>query len=697
MRHGRRRLRQRAEMEDSMDSSSDTDTLLGAKTVEAIQDNSEEFVLNAMIEPRPWECRMCTLLNEDGNASRCSVCKSKRHGSLRKTLKLSQWLSQPEDRTEKKQSENKVAFMSARRDFVEIIDSSDSGESDAAGVGTTSTDSDVTSCRRRSDNTICNLKAVKSNQELWSNLYAPITVDDLCVNKKKMQEISEWLHRNASPCPGVFQKRLLFLCGPPGSGKSTAVRRIALQSGILVKEWSDNSFAGKLDYARMLRDDFYMPQVSGSDDFSDFIHRSVTYAALPFATSRRMPFIGRKRRLANDQDAARYKEEPLARSGQLILIESWPQSWSGDLSLYEEKLKHMYQSVVSSADGLRYPVVCIYSDVQGSKLDVEHLSRKFSREVMHSPLTSVINVNAVTSTQMKKCLERVAAQENCAFQVADIQKIIDCSCGDIRHALNMLQVLGNPGVKKLEMVLAPASKKAKREKMSTSPKTLSAITSSVRDPFLSDFHVVGKLLHGKMLQSESSDKGKSKRKTYDIDDDQILSASAMPMERVLGLVHENSVAYFSQVEDLSGALELMSFCEMMVAKSCNSVSISEAFKRSRDVTQAILLRAVAVTNKNPAPKKFRPITRPRTYTAKQRMVSRREEMVLVAGEDDYGFRYVCMGDVFAFEVEPYLKIMDQVGGYTARQYRGESACVMDALSLRDAVDDEIENSDEGWP
>uniref|UniRef100_M4BFL1 RanBP2-type domain-containing protein n=1 Tax=Hyaloperonospora arabidopsidis (strain Emoy2) TaxID=559515 RepID=M4BFL1_HYAAE len=682
-----------------MDSSSgtDTDTLLGAKTVEAIQDNAEELVPSATIGPRPWECRMCTFLNEDGSASGCSVCRSKRPGLLRKTRKLSQWLSQPVDWTEKKQSENRIASTSARRDFVEVIDSSESGENDAAGVGTTSTNCDVTSCRRRKDSTICNLKAVKSKQELWANLYAPKTVDDLCVNKKKVQEISEWLHHNASPRPGVFQKRLLFLYGPPGSGKSTAVRRIALQLGILVKEWSDNSSAGKLDYARMLRDDFYMPQVSGVDDFSDFIHRSVTYAELPFATSRRMRFTGRKRRLASNQEAAYYREEPSASSGQLILIESWPQSWSSDLSLYEEKLRQIYQSVVSSADRFRYPAVCIYSDVQGSKLDVEHLSRKFSREVIHSPLTSVINVNAVTSTQMKKCLERVAAQEKCAFQVADIQKIIDCSGGDIRHALNMLQVSKYPGVKKLEMVLAPASKKGKRENMSTSPKTLSAITSSVRDPFLSDFHVVGKLLHGKMLQSKSGDKGKSKRKTYDIDDDQVLAASAMPMERVLGLVHENSIAYFSQVEDLSGALELMSFCEMMVAKSCNSVSISEAFKRSRDVTQAILLRAVAVTNKNPAPKKFRPITRPRTYTAKQRMVSRREEMVLVAREDDYGFRYACMGDVFAFEVEPYLKILDQVGGSTVRQVNGESTCVMDALSLRDTVDDEIENSDEGWP
>ena len=93
---------------------------------------------------------------------------------------------------------------------------------------------------------------------------------------------------------------------------------------------------------------------------------------------------------------------------------------------------------------------------------------------------------------------------------------------------------------------------------------------------------------------------------------------------------------------------------------------------------------------------FRPITRPRTYIAKQRMVSRREEVELVTRRDGYEYQYACMGDVFAFEVEPYLKIMDQAGGAIVRSIDGESTRAMDSLSLQDVVDDEIENSDEEW-
>ncbi|EEY66281.1 uncharacterized protein PITG_03838 [Phytophthora infestans T30-4] len=509
---------------------------------------------------------------------------------------------------------------------------------------------------------------------LWADLYAPETVDDLCVNKTKVQEISEWLERNASPISGVFQKRLLILCGPPGSGKSTAVRCIAPKLGLLIKEWEDNSAAGKLNYERMLREDFWTPQVSSVDDFSDFIHRSSAYGALPVATSRHTSTIGRKRRLSNTQQVYGNFQTPSVSAGQVILIESWPQSWSKDKSLYEEKLQRVYQHVVDPAGGCRYPVVCIYSDVQGSKIDLHHLSRKFSREVIHSPLTSVININAVTSAQLKKHLSRAATQESCPCQPADIQNIIDSSNGDMRHALNMLQLLQNPNVKKHRI-----------------SETSSATSSSARDPFLSDFHVVGKLLHGKMLQNKSADESALKN---DVDYDQILNASAMPLDRILGLVHENSIAYFSQVEDLSGALELMSLCEVMVAESYSGASSSEAVKRSRDVAQAILTRTIAVTNENPAPKAFRPITRPRTYTTNQRIVSRRDEMLVATRGGEHGLQHACTGDVFAFEVEPFLTIMDRVGGPAIRQ--NTSTFAMDTLSLKEEVDDEIENSDDEW-
>ncbi|ETP29140.1 hypothetical protein F442_21680 [Phytophthora nicotianae P10297] len=687
MQSGRRRLRQRSERKnESVDSSSDSDVELVTK-VEGVRPHSQE--LKTGIAENAWECRMCTFLNEDTRASRCELCESARPGLPRKTRKLSQWLSQPMNKTEHNSSTKKQSS-GASMEPIEVIDSSESGNSDDdASVTSAASYNGEATLLRRSNGKVA---TAKTNQGLWTDLYAPKTVDDLCVNKKKVQEISEWLDRNASPQPGVFQKRLLFLCGPPGSGKSTAVRCIARQLGLLIKEWEDNSAAGKLNYERMLREDFWTPQISGVDDFSDFIHRSSAYAALPVATSRHASSIGGKCRLSSTQPGS----GNLQKTGQVILIESWPESWSKDKSLYEEKLQRIYQHVVDPAGGCRYPVVCIYSDVQGSKIDLDHLSRKFSREVMHSPLTSVININAVTSVQLKKHLTRITAQENCPFQPADIQNIIDSSNGDMRHALNMLQLSLNPNVKKHKAVSATTTKKGKRRRVSSANSEAStAPSASIRDPFLSDFHVVGKLLHGKMLANKNADESALRNGANTIDYDQILDASAMPLDRVLALVHENSIAYFTQVEDLSGALDLMSLCEVLVAESYSGVRSSEAFKRSRGVAQAILMRTVAVTNENPAPKAFRPITRPQTYTAKQRIVSRREEMLVATRGGKHGLQHACTGDVFAFEVEPFLTIMDRVGGPATRQ-NAAGTLAIDSLSLKEEVDDEIENSDDEW-
>ncbi|CAI5744998.1 unnamed protein product [Peronospora destructor] len=667
-----------------MDRSSDSDVVMVFESKE-IRRNSQE-----LINIKTWECPMCTFLNEDISAFRCKVCESKRPGSGKKTRKLSQWLSQPADKTEEEQS-NVRKVSGAQAEPVEVIDSSESD--DAAGISGGATD------LRWSNDINGKLMTAKSNRRLWADLYAPNTVEELCMSKKKVQEISEWLQGNASPHMDVFQKRLLFLCGPPGSGKSTAVRCIARQKRLFVKEWKDNSAAGKIKYERMLRKEFWTQPMSGVDDFSDFIHRSSTYTALPVATSRRVPCVGRKRRLLKSQVESSYLQASSTSAGELILLESWPQSWcSKEQAVYEEKLQRIYQHVIDPAGSCHYPVVCIYSDVQGSKIDLEHLSQKFSREVMHSPLTSVININAVTSAQLKKHLSRVCAQENYACQSVDIQKIIDSSNGDIRHALNMLQVLQSLSVNnKPRMALALASKKKRKEKgVSACVKISSSTSSSARDFFLSNFHVVGKLLHGKMLQRKCDDESEVKYGANDADYDQILDATAMPLDRVLGLVYENSIAYFSQVEDLSDALGLMSLCEVMVNNSYNGASNLEASKRSREVAQAMLLRTVAITNKNPTPKAFRPITRPRTYTAKQRIVSRREDMELVTRGGDYGLQYACTGDTFAFEVEPFLTIMDAVGGRATRPNEVGSSFAINSLSLQDVVDDEIENSDEGW-
>lgn len=137
--------------------------------------------------------------------------------------------------------------------------------------------------------------------------------------------------------------------------------------------------------------------------------------------------------------------------------------------------------------------------------------------------------------------------------------------GDLRHAINMLQMLQSRD----SGVTRKTSKVNGKKQACGSNKEGS---SAKRDPFFSDFHIVGKLLNGKLVKSRSATDGKKDER---VDYDQLLDAVDLPLEKVLSLVHENCVDFFTQIEDLGDAMELMSFSENLIAASYKAISSSE--------------------------------------------------------------------------------------------------------------------------
>lgn len=274
----------------------------------------------------------------------------------------------------------------ARKPYAEVIDSSGGSDADERDRKVSSR-APVHHARRFP--TPAAARTTATSSALWADAHAPSSVDDLCVNKKKVTELAEWLTRaTATATASVHpRKRLLFLCGPPGCGKSTAVRCLAQRMRVEIKEWSDNSAAGKLSYDRMLTEQFWTQQTSGVDDFMDFIARSVTYAALPVATVAPT----RKRRLASRSAL------PVASVGQVILIESWPQSWSKQDATWDDRVQRIFRWIVDPAAQTQFPVVCVFSDVRESKIDLSQLAKLFSADVLNSPFTTVMSFNSVTA------------------------------------------------------------------------------------------------------------------------------------------------------------------------------------------------------------------------------------------------------------------------------------------------------------
>lgn len=366
-----------------------------------------------------WACPRCTFLNEDAQATRCEMCDSARveDPPRKKTRKMSQWLersSQPPVRRTPAKETRKA------RELVES--NSDDEDDDLASTSRFLTGRSTRQKTTRSDDN--GGSTVKTAAELWAEAYAPASVGDLCINKKKVEELREWMARNASPAAADSavrqhppRQRLLFLCGPPGAGKSTAVRCIARELGLAITEWGDNESAGRLNYDRKLNSEFQTPYVSSLNDFADFIRQSVSYSALPLvAVSRRRArsVMAESVSATTDESSRLHRKRkfpgggagtivaPVASptpSGHVILVENWPETWSRDQkAATEEKLQQIFRQIVDPGARYRgFPVVCIYSDVRESKVAVDQLSRKFSADVARSPFTVVMNINAVTT------------------------------------------------------------------------------------------------------------------------------------------------------------------------------------------------------------------------------------------------------------------------------------------------------------
>lgn len=190
---------------------------------------------------------------------------------------------------------------------------------------------------------------------------------------------------------------------------------------------------------------------------------------------------------------------------------------------------------------------------------------------------------------LKKHLTRVVERERCKIAQSDIDSIVATANGDIRHALNTLQVAHNRIDGPPSAFSYPSKSKSKKKKQDTAAEKVKMGTSdggepSVigRDAFLSDFRVLGKILYGKTLNGKaasSSSSASSAPGLQPVDYEAMISTSGMSIDRALAFVHENGISYFSAIEDLAEAMELMSVTENIIATSYSGSGNSEVRTR----------------------------------------------------------------------------------------------------------------------
>eukprot|EP00899_Mesostigma_viride_P010168 jgi/Mesvir1/19152/Mv01175-RA.1 len=126
--------------------------------------------------------------------------------------------------------------------------------------------------------------------QLWVDKYTPNEVE-LAVAKKKVQEIKAWMEKElqrlegaasaSHPADAGGSSHVLLLTGPPGSGKTAAVRALAASLGVDVLDWD-------IPVPTLWEEHVHMAGAGGSysskmDDFEAFVERAAKFPTLAMA------------------------------------------------------------------------------------------------------------------------------------------------------------------------------------------------------------------------------------------------------------------------------------------------------------------------------------------------------------------------------------------------------------------------------
>ncbi|GFF31414.1 cell cycle checkpoint protein RAD17 [Aspergillus udagawae] len=337
----------------------------------------------------------------------------------------------------------------------------------------------------------------------WAQKYSPINLNELAVHKKKIADVQSWL----SDALRAYEKKLLVLRGPAGSGKTTTLSLLSDKLGFDVLEWknpSGSEFAAK-------------GFTSTAAQFEEFLTRSnrlrglELYGATGLSASKR-----------NSSDPMRPR---------IILIEEFPTVFDGDspsLAAFRLSLQR-YLSVSSEPSSNTRndiekhgssPVVIIVSETMlntgASYSDNLTAHRLLGPAILSHPGTTIVDFNAIAPTFMFKALDLVLEKHSRRYRSTKrpgpaILKSLS-EIGDIRSAISSLEFLCLQ-CERFEKYPFSNATRTGRGNISLAPVEKEALqTITYRESSLGLFHAVGKIVYNKRESlSSTTDKPRPPR------------------------------------------------------------------------------------------------------------------------------------------------------------------------------------------
>lgn len=352
------------------------------------------------------------------------------------------------------------------------------------------TDSHSNSCEIHSRN-----DRSDQSEQRWNEKYAPKKREDLAVSKCKVNELSSWFDN-------VFNRNslgpFLLLKGPTGCGKTAAIK-------VLCDEF-------KVELIDCIIDGSSFGSPFGSD-----LESTVSQ------TKQFELFITK-----NNINHCLTSQEDIKLNRRLLLIEEFPNA-------FYYKTKDFHRILIKGQNKLKsnlVPIVFIISESANGhsdefKLLPKDLQNQLNFTVIHfKPVTA----NALTKTLNKLCNNRI--DEN------DIRNIVETCSGDIRSAINTLEIkylyLLNEEKNRFNL-----STKRKTKKRKICDSINSKFVPGGRDGSLDLLHIIGKILYAKRVNDDDL-----------IHDD--INAFTLPVH----LHHENRKPLLDKAECLIDQIEI---------------------------------------------------------------------------------------------------------------------------------------------
>ena len=286
----------------------------------------------------------------------------------------------------------------------------------------------------------------------WTRKHSPVNSTGLAIHSKKVAEVSAWLR---SVYEGRSRKRVLVLKGPAGCGKTATLEALAQEGGWEILEWVNpmsggGGLEGATDPAR-----WKLTTNTGegfASIFDDWLFRGGTWNCLELCGSSNITE-------SIPSDSSRR---------QLLLIEDLPNlSHLGTLSSFRTAIRS-YLALPSPPPGSRNkpvpPLVIIVSEISeiiGSPTMGVSVHKIFGPQILSHPLLSEIQFRKVARTLLIKCMEEVLRREGYTNLFGkDVLEAL-AECGDLRSAINALEILV---LGKVKRAVSATPKSAKRKK-----------------------------------------------------------------------------------------------------------------------------------------------------------------------------------------------------------------------------------------